>query len=61
MTPWQQFYHTIRDPGWPDCDLEKDFDQLPDLVRQMISKTPQMPLMLQENFTVKLLEMLRTG
>ncbi len=34
---------------------------LPDLVRQAISKTPQMPLMLQENFTVKLLEMLRTG
>ena len=34
---------------------------LPDLVRQMIRKTPQMPLMLQENFTVKLLEMLRTG
>jgi LysR family hydrogen peroxide-inducible transcriptional activator len=34
---------------------------LPDLVRQMISRTPQMPLMLQENFTVKLLEMLRTG
>jgi LysR family transcriptional regulator, hydrogen peroxide-inducible genes activator len=34
---------------------------LPDLVRQAIGKTPQMPLMLQENFTVKLLEMLRTG
>jgi LysR family hydrogen peroxide-inducible transcriptional activator len=34
---------------------------LPDLVRQMITQTPQMPLMLQENFTVKLLEMLRTG
>jgi LysR family hydrogen peroxide-inducible transcriptional activator len=34
---------------------------LPDLVRQTISRTPQMPLMLQENFTVKLLEMLRTG
>ncbi len=34
---------------------------LPDLVRQMISLTPQMPLVLQENFTVKLLEMLRTG
>jgi LysR family hydrogen peroxide-inducible transcriptional activator len=34
---------------------------LPDLVRQMITHTPQMPLMLQENFTVKLLEMLRTG
>ena len=34
---------------------------LPDLVRQMITHTPQMPLMLHENFTVKLLEMLRTG
>ena len=28
---------------------------------QAIERTPQMPLMLQENFTVKLLEMLRTG
>ncbi len=34
---------------------------LPDLVRQAIDKVPQMPLMLQENFTAKLLEMLRTG
>ena len=34
---------------------------LPDLVRQVIAHTPQMPLMLQENFTVKLLEELRTG
>src|SRR5215207_10626839 len=34
---------------------------LPDLVKQAIVRTPQMPLMLQENFTVKLLEMLRTG
>ena len=34
---------------------------LPDLVRQVIARTPQMPLMLQENFTVKLLDMLRTG
>jgi LysR family hydrogen peroxide-inducible transcriptional activator len=34
---------------------------LPDLVRNVIAKTPQMPLMLQENFTVKLLELLRTG
>jgi LysR family transcriptional regulator, hydrogen peroxide-inducible genes activator len=34
---------------------------LPDLVRQVIARTPQMPLMLQENFTVKLMEMLRTG
>ena len=34
---------------------------LPELVRKSITRTPQMPLMLQENFTVKLLEMLRTG
>jgi len=34
---------------------------LPELVRHVISMTPQMPLMLQENFTVKLLDMLRTG
>ncbi len=34
---------------------------LPELVKHAIEMTPQMPLMLQENFTVKLLEMLRTG
>ena len=34
---------------------------LPDLVKQAIDRVPQMPLMLQENFTVQLLEMLRTG
>lgn len=34
---------------------------LPDLVRNAIASVPQMPLMLHENFTVRLLEMLRTG
>ena len=34
---------------------------LPDLVKQAIKLFPQMPLMLQENFTAKLLDMLRTG
>ena len=34
---------------------------LPDLVRQAIERVPQMPLLLQENFTAKLLDMLRTG
>ncbi|OYV36274.1 MAG: LysR family transcriptional regulator, partial [Thiomonas sp. 20-64-5] len=34
---------------------------LPELVRNVIKRTPQMPLLLQENFTVRLLEMLRTG
>jgi LysR family hydrogen peroxide-inducible transcriptional activator len=34
---------------------------LPDLVRQAIERVPQMPLMLQENVTARLLDMLRTG
>jgi LysR family hydrogen peroxide-inducible transcriptional activator len=34
---------------------------LPDMVKLVIERVPQMPLMLQENFTVKLLDMLRTG
>ena len=34
---------------------------LPALVRQVIDRTPQMPLTLFENFTHKLLEMLRQG
>ena len=34
---------------------------LPDLVRQVIEHVPQMPLILQENFTSRLLDMLRTG
>jgi LysR family transcriptional regulator, hydrogen peroxide-inducible genes activator len=34
---------------------------LPELVRHTIEHTPQMPLLLQENFTVKLLELLRNG
>ena len=34
---------------------------LPDLVKKAIERVPQMPLMLTENFTAKLLEMLRTG
>jgi LysR family hydrogen peroxide-inducible transcriptional activator len=34
---------------------------LPNLVRQMIADAPEMPLILQENFTIKLLESLRQG
>ncbi len=34
---------------------------LPELVKHVIEQVPQMPLVLQENFTVKLMEMLRTG
>ena len=34
---------------------------LPQLVPKLIEQVPQMPLVLQENFTVKLLELLRSG
>jgi LysR family transcriptional regulator, hydrogen peroxide-inducible genes activator len=34
---------------------------LPHLVKKMIHDAPQMPLILQENFTVKLMELLRAG
>jgi len=34
---------------------------LPPLVKNLIDNVPQMPLVLQENFTVKLLELLRQG
>jgi LysR family hydrogen peroxide-inducible transcriptional activator len=34
---------------------------LPQLVKTMIERVPKMPLILQENFTAKLLEMLRQG
>ncbi len=34
---------------------------LPSLVRQLLKDAPQMPLLLNENFTVKLLELLKNG
>ncbi|MEA3120500.1 MAG: LysR family transcriptional regulator, hydrogen peroxide-inducible s activator [Paraburkholderia sp.] len=34
---------------------------LPTLVKQIIKKVPQMPLMLQENYTLKLIELLKQG
>lgn len=34
---------------------------LPSLVKEAIARVPQMPLILQENFTTRLLDMLRTG
>lgn len=34
---------------------------LPQLVKTMIERVPQMPLVLQENFTVRLIELLRQG
>jgi organic radical activating enzyme len=29
MSTWQEFYNQIRDPSWPDCNHEANFDLLP--------------------------------
>jgi hypothetical protein len=34
MTTWQEFYTEIRDPSWPECDKESEFDQLPNYVQR---------------------------
>ena len=34
MNTWQEFYSQIRDPAWPDCDQETDFDLLPSVIQQ---------------------------
>ena len=33
MSTWQEFYNQIRDPAWPDCNLESDFEHLPEAIR----------------------------
>ena len=33
MSTWQEFYTGIRDPSWPDCDQESDFEHLPEAIR----------------------------
>jgi hypothetical protein len=34
VSTWQEFYNQIRDPAWPDCDAEEDFDSLPLVIQQ---------------------------
>jgi hypothetical protein len=31
---WQRSYANIRDQSWPDCNQPKDFDLLPDFIKQ---------------------------
>ncbi len=31
---WQQFYYGIKDPSWPDCDIEQEFRLLPLEIQQ---------------------------
>jgi organic radical activating enzyme len=34
MSTWQEFYDQIRDPTWPNCHTESDFDSLPEAVKR---------------------------
>lgn len=38
MTPWQEFYESVRDPSWPDCYDEKDFRFLSDIIKNELIK-----------------------
>ena len=31
---WQVFYQRVRDPSWPDCDVEEEFKDLPAWIQQ---------------------------
>lgn len=33
MSTWQEFYTGIKDPSWPDCNQESDFEHLPEEIR----------------------------
>jgi hypothetical protein len=39
VNTWQEFYSQIRDPAWPDCDQETDFDLLPKEIQQECKDT----------------------
>lgn len=34
MSTWHEFYNQIRDPAWPDCKNEHDFNLLPDHIQK---------------------------
>lgn len=38
MTTWFNFYNSIKDPTWPDCDQEDDFLTLPTQIQQECTK-----------------------
>jgi organic radical activating enzyme len=33
MSTWQEFYSEIRDPSWPDCNTESQFESLPEHIK----------------------------
>lgn len=34
MSTWREFYTEIKDPSWPECDNESQFDSLPEHIQQ---------------------------
>ena len=34
MSTWQEFYDQIRDPTWPNCHTESDFESLPQSIKR---------------------------
>jgi hypothetical protein len=34
MSTWAEFYNEIKDPSWPECNNESQFDSLPDYIQQ---------------------------
>jgi len=34
MSTWQEFYDQVRDPAWPECESEDQFDQLPEHIQK---------------------------
>ena len=39
MSTWKEFYQNIKDPSWPECDREQDFDQLPNYIQNECQQT----------------------
>jgi hypothetical protein len=33
MSTWQEFYNEVKDPNWPECADEQEFDQLPEHIK----------------------------
>lgn len=34
MTAWKDFYNSIKDPAWPECEQEENFSKLPDHIQK---------------------------
>lgn len=32
--PWEIFYRNVKDPSWPECKTEQDFEHLPDHIKK---------------------------